>query len=599
MKSRVVTANGKSMLHIDGSPVAAMAYTTYFEERSRYLDFVKAGYKIFFVNVSFTALPINPKTGFTPFSTGIFEDRDHPDYSEFEDSVRKILRACPDAVIFPRIYVSMPRWWASENPDEVIMTEVLDERELLYSDAFRRDGEAMLREVVRHITSSDYAGRVGGWQLCGGRTQEWFNLDYETILSEKSLPYYRRYLLENYGETDAKIPSISEYKYEGCESYNPSENARRFALFANDEIARSIEIFAHAIKEETHYEQVVGAFYGYIYEGGGSCLFGSHGLRLLVDSASLDFFSSPNAYTNSREFGIDWGDMMPVDSLALHGKLCFMECDVRTYLTTGIQEARPGRYPDSIYKTGAKSVWSGPPTPELSREALRKCFAHQITKGSAIWWFDMWGGWYDDPMLMDDLKLFREIYEDDLAVDSSDSPRAEVAVFADERAWANYTNDSPAMLSLPSTRIALGGTGVPFDNYLVEDAERVIDGYKAAVFTFPIPSDAAKAAIRMCEMRKIPYVIAPDRREGLTADELREFYDGVGIHTLADVGEVVYLGRGFAALHSTSSGEKMIKLPYPCRVRAIVGTDACEQVGETIKFTLRECGTAIFRIDKI
>ena len=119
------------------------------------------------------------------------------------------------------------------------------------------------------------------------------------------------------------------------------------------------------------------------------------------------------------------------------------------------------------------------------------------------------------------------------------------------------------------------------------------------VFPFPIPSDAAKTAIRMCEMRNIPYIIAPDSREGLTADVLREFYDGVGIHALADVGEVVYFGRGFAALHSTSSGEKRIKLPYPCRVRAIVGTDACEQVGETIKFTLRECGTAIFRIDKI
>ena len=336
MKSRVVTANGKSMLHIDGSPVAAMAYTTYFEERSRYLDFVKAGYKIFFVNASFTALPINPKTGFTPFVAGIFEDRDHPDYSEFEDSVRKILRACPDAIIFPRIYVSMPRWWSIEHPDEVIMTEVGDERELLYSDVFRRDAEAMLREMVRHIMSSDYADRVGGWQLCGGRTQEWFNLDYETILSEKSLPYYNRYLLENYGESEAKIPSLSEYAYGGSESFNQSENARKFALFANDEVARSIEIFARAIKEETKFEHIVGAFYGYTYEGGGSCLFGSHGLRLLVDSSSLDFFSSPNAYTNSREFGIDWGDMMPVDSLALHGKICFMECDIRTYLTTGI-----------------------------------------------------------------------------------------------------------------------------------------------------------------------------------------------------------------------------------------------------------------------
>ena len=599
MKSRVVTANGKSMLHIDGSPVAAMAYTTYFEERSRYLDFVKAGYKIFFVNVSFTALPINPKTGFTPFVAGIFEDRDHPDYSEFEDAVRKILRACPDAVIFPRIYVSMPSWWSKEHPSEVIMTEVGDERELLYSDAFRRDGEAMLREVVRHITSSDYAGRVGGWQICGGRTQEWFNLDYDTILSEKSLPYYRRYLLESYGVTDAEIPSVSAYKYDGGESLNRDENARHFALFANDEVARSVELFASAIKEETNHEQVVGTFYGYTYEGGGSCLFGSHGLRLLLDSPSIDFFSSPNAYTASREFGIDWGDMIPVDSLTLNGKLCFMECDIRTYLTTGIQEARPGRYPDSIYKTGAKSVWSGPPTPELSREALRKCFAHQITKGSAIWWFDMWGGWYDDPILMSELSRFLEIYKNDLFSDSANAPCAEVAVFADERAWANYTENSPAMLSLPGTRIALGGTGVPFDNYLVEDAGRVICKYKAAVFPFPIPSEAGNDAIRLCKSFDIPYITAKDRASGLSSEELRDFFDKNSIRAAAPRGEVVYLGHGFAALHSATGGKKSIKLPFACRAVAVVGADFCEQTGEDITFELMENGTAVFKLWKV
>ena len=599
MKSRVVTTNGKSTLHINESPVAAMAYTTYFEERSRYLDFIKAGYKIFFVNASFTTLPINPKTGFSPFSVGIFENREHPDYSEFEAAVRKILAACPDAVIFPRIYVSMPRWWSKEHPDEVIMTEVGDERELLYSDAFRRDGEAMLRETVRHIMSSDYAGRVGGWQLCGGRTQEWFNLDYETILSDKSLPYYKKYLLENYAESEAKIPSLSEYEYSGRESLNLSENARKFALFTNDEVARSIEIFARAIKAETNFEQVVGAFYGYTYEGGGSTLFGSHGLRLLVDSPSLDFFSSPNAYTNSREFGIDWGDMMPVDSLALHGKICFMECDIRTYLTTGIQEARPGRYPDNIYKTGSKSVWSGPPTPELSREALRKCFAHQITKGSAIWWFDMWGGWYDDPILMRELTLFREIYENNLSSDSSEAPKPEVAVFADEMAWANHTNGSPAMNSLAQTRISLGGTGVPFDNYLVEDFDQVIGKYKAAVFPFPLPSDTAKRAIDLCEKMAIPYIIASDCSEGLSIDELRDFYDKAGIHALAAKGEVVYIGHGFAALHSANGGEKSIKLPFPCRARALCGVDAFKQTDDTISFELSENGTAIFEIYKI
>ena len=223
--------------------------------------------------------------------------------------------------------------------------------------------------------------------------------------------YYRRWIKETYGEDHATLPAYEEFQYRG----NPrqeSENARRYCLFCNLGVAESLDYFASIVKEETNHTQIVGSFYGYTFESNNTVLFGSHGLRRLLDSPNLDFFSSPNAYTQNRAFGIDWADMVPVDSLKLHGKLAFIECDIRTYLTTSIQSARPGRYPDDIYKTAnGTSVWEGPSTAELSREALRKCFAHQISKASAVWWFDMWGGWYHDPLLMAELKSMKEIYD--------------------------------------------------------------------------------------------------------------------------------------------------------------------------------------------
>ena len=138
LKSKLMVKNGKPSLYIDDRQTAAIAYTTYFEERSCYEDFINAGYRIFFVNASFTESPINSYgTGFTPFSVGIFEDPKNPDYSEFEAAVYKILRKCPDAIIFPRIYVSMPKWWVSQHPDEVIPTNKGGFREVLFSDVFR------------------------------------------------------------------------------------------------------------------------------------------------------------------------------------------------------------------------------------------------------------------------------------------------------------------------------------------------------------------------------------------------------------------------------------------------------------------------------
>ena len=91
LKSKIKLANGRPLLYVEEKPVCAMAYTTYFEERSRYKDFIEAGYRIFFVNVSFTTAPINTFTAFSPFRVGVFEDPDSPDYSEFEDAVKKII----------------------------------------------------------------------------------------------------------------------------------------------------------------------------------------------------------------------------------------------------------------------------------------------------------------------------------------------------------------------------------------------------------------------------------------------------------------------------------------------------------------------------
>ena len=81
LKSEIRMIGDRPTLYLDGHPATPMAYTTYFEERSDAAAFAKAGYRIFFVNLSFTSLPINNFTGFTPFRVGAFENPDAPDFS--------------------------------------------------------------------------------------------------------------------------------------------------------------------------------------------------------------------------------------------------------------------------------------------------------------------------------------------------------------------------------------------------------------------------------------------------------------------------------------------------------------------------------------
>lgn len=593
MKSLIAQHNGKPTLFIDGAPVAGMAYTTYFEERSRYEDFLGAGYRIFFVNVSFTALPINPQTLFTPFHVGIFEDPDRPDYSEFENAANKILTACPDAIIFPRIYVSMPKWWIESHPDEVYVTEKGHPREVMFSEAFRRDASEMLARVIRYIKASPYASRIGGWMFCGAATQEWLYRDSNGDISQAALEPYARWIQETYGEDHASLPQKAEFEH--TEDASPlSENALRYSIFSNLAMAKTMDLFAKVIKTETDRRQVVGTFYGYLFEAH-SPLFGTHALREVIDSPHVDFFASPNAYLQNRPLGIDWVDMMPVDAMRSHGKLVFMECDIRTYLTTGIQEARPGEYPEDIYKN---AIWAGPPTPELSREALRKSYAHQLTRASAIWWFDMWGGWYRDRLLMKALADLKKISDADLSKDASNAISPEVVFFADERGHAYIRKRSPHVKEFKATRVAMGNTGVPYDALMVEDAEVVLKNYKAAVFPSPFASEEGKKAMALCERLGIPYLTASNTHARLKVDRIIDFYKQSGVHFYSEEKDVVYLGNGYLALHAATEGAKILHLPKALHVTPIFGTDIPAQTTDRISLSLPQYGTALFAIEE-
>ena len=289
--------------------------------------------------------------------------------------------------------------------------------------------------------------------------------------------------------------------------------------------------------------------------------------------------------------------MLPIGSLKLHGKLCFIECDIRTHLTVAVQDARPGEYPDDIYRTeDGKSVWAGPPTPELSQKALRKSFAHQITNASAIWWFDMWGGWYDDGLLLRELQEMRELYSDE-ETREADAPPREVVLFTDERGYCNLYSFSPELEGIYRTRKAMGNIGAPYDIFAVEDAENILGKYKAAIFPFPAPSSAGERAMALCEKSGIPYLSASSENPGLSEDVIMEFLEEHEIHLYTREKDVVYVGNGYIGLHSSTGGEKMLELPKRMTVSPVFGADMQKTVSDKVTFNLEENDTALFLIE--
>ena len=593
LKTSIAFENGKPYISVDGELYSPLAYTTYFEECGEFSDFIKAGYKMFFINVSFTDHPINNVTGFSPFLTGVFE-KEEPDYSEFDSLIEKIIEECPDALIFPRINIAMPRKWVEENIAETVETPT-GRRESLGSEVFLHDGTELLIKLVSHIRGADYSERIAGYQLCGGTTQEWMHHDMAGSFSEKSLEKFRQWAKEKYNKND--LPSIAKDDLFKGEF---DETVSLYGEYCSIMASSAVEHFSKKLKAFINNEQVVGVFYGYnVFVN--DYLLGLLGLRFIIDSPYIDFFSSPCCYDFNRKLGVDWGDMVPPVSLNFHGKLYFVECDIRTYLTKGMQFSRPGKYPENIYLTedenGNKTVWSGPENLDLSVSAIRKAFAHQITKGSGIWWFDMWGGWYKDEKIMAEMKKMKEIAQGSVNKIAEAFPTAETVMFIDEEAYLNCPRESCYRHSPNETRHELGNTGVPFDLAMVEDAEGILHRYKAAIFTAPLMSEKGKEAVKLCEEMGIPYIKTTTEKNNFKRNELREFLTSNRVHCYNEEENVVYCGDGFLAIHAVNDGRTKIKLPEKFKVKNLFGdVQAEENETDEITFTAEKYHTYIFEL---
>ena len=92
--SEIINENGYPQLCINGEIQDGLAYITYLTENNRYIDFAKAGYRLFSVPVLFGFNHLNEHSGLNVFNIGIFD-------------------------IFPRVNISISREWELRNPDEL------------------------------------------------------------------------------------------------------------------------------------------------------------------------------------------------------------------------------------------------------------------------------------------------------------------------------------------------------------------------------------------------------------------------------------------------------------------------------------------------
>jgi beta-galactosidase len=585
LRSRVGLCGGVPTLYVNGTPFPAAAYMTYLAAYNDYAGFAAAGYRLFSVPVLFAGRWINAQVDGVPFHKGIFDEKGKPDFSALDAAVRCVLAACPEAFVFPRLNCAMPLWWIAEHPER---TDGTGKRELLFTGAYREAAAGMLRAVIRHIEESDYAARIVGYQLAGGNTEEWFHFDLGGGCCPNAEGPFHEYLQKTGAGDISGLPDLSGLQ--GAGPCHGDERLRKYLEFSNTEVARTVETLCAVAKEETGGTLAVGTFYGYSLEVS-SPLWGTHALSLLLRSPHVDFICSPNSYIGLRDPAADWTEMYPADSVRLHGKLCMQECDIRTHLTRFLWQTAPEFDPQKRYTA---PVWQGPTSAEESLNALRKTFCRQLVKGNGFWWFDMWGGWYNDPEILSLMSNMRNVYSESLSKQVRSST-AETAVFVDESAF-KYMTACPLRNTAFNQRNALGLMGAPYDIYDVSDFEQVYAKYKAIIFLSDLKTDNMSRALEICRESGVKYISASNLKKEFSAPQLRAFCSAQGVHIYCGSDDIIYANGNYIALCSIDGGAKEITLGGNFAYRELLAENGIEGRGNTIKVQMNAHETRLFEL---
>ncbi len=471
---------GVPTLHINGQPNAAMSYMSYNPNTKYYTQFGNAGVHIF----TFSATPT--EAGYT-LSKETWTAPNKWDYSQTDERSMMVMSSDEHAYFFPRLYLRAPKWWTDSHPDELVTYDPGDGKPIPFlhsegrrvpswaSEVWRKDTAMAIQRYIRHMEQSPWADRLIGYHIASGTTEEWMmwggNDDQWVDYSKPNREAFHRWLKAKYSSIDAlrtawqntnvtfdtaAIPTKKQRAASTFDSLRDPSSEQQvidYYLYNSDLVVDTIAYFAQVVKQATRNEKLVGAFYGYVLQLAADQRQQNAGhlsIKKLLECPHVDFITSPTSYA-FRAPGTGYTHFMSLsDSVKAHGKLWMDENDYKTWLS-------PGLIGD----------WGKTATCEESIQQQQREFGCVMGHSCGKWWFDMGGGWFDDPKMMKAIGNMAGIADKSLAWDRS--PADEIALIVDPHslAWMRTGNEFsgalimqqlPLLVKLdwsPSTRMAL------------------------------------------------------------------------------------------------------------------------------------------------
>lgn len=533
------------------------------------------------------------------------------DAYEFEHADRQIndvLAVAPDAELLCMIDLNSPGWLVRQLSG-TLADSTLGLTDALTTERWRAETGKYMRALLTHLETT-FPGRIGGYILACGMTDEWMDYSKGRELRGKR-DAYRAWCADRQLPVPESIPDLAA-RFRSDPPLNlrdPEADAEalRYWRFISDCVAGGIAGFAREAREVIPASTALGAFYGYILQLGKERLVqcGHLGYEQAYSSPDLDFFISPGSY-DDRAMGGGGGFMSPNGTLHLRGKNYFHEIDHGT---------STANYQLTKY---VRLKWMhGWPDEKADIAGNRREFCRSLFHGASLWWFDMWGGYYDSQKLVDEIGVYKQLH--DRLADPEREPLAEIAVIVDPDSTYYIDDESPGgiagKLHIDLTA-ACNRLGTPFRVYSFRDIPRIegLDGYRLILFPglfevtpekeailrrhilkdgrtvcwiggaalndgsrnrpeametlTGIPSGTASVARR--EMTGWTSVFLPDSAEATPA-RLREYAEAAGVHLYVEMECPVWAARDLLTVHTTESGKRTIRLREPAKVETLLG----------------------------
>lgn len=474
MISKLTRSKGVLKIDIDGTLYEPLSFKSFRPTARNISDFAKAGVKLFSILSSglYSILGV-------PYSLygESWLGKGQYDFTAIDRQIELFRENAPGCYFALMFQLDTREWWLKSHENYPNSFTHLSQ---MASDPEWREAAAdYMQSVLRHVEEK-YGDIMYGYFLMCGTTTEWFSdRDYEA-----SHPLKESFFKDYTGDPAVEIPSVDQLLLSEDLSFNPDPTVKRYRKFHAEQTADTILYFAAKAQEVLQHKKLLGLYFGYLFELAHARLWdaGHLAYEKVFFSEDINMISSPSSY-GYRDVTSTSNFMVTYKTLDMHDKLYYLEFDHITHLA-------PSHIEGFLIPGGDDKCKDQTETLNLMQRDFMLCAAN----GAALWWFDMFEGWFYSEEMMscirDMIGTARRLSE------YPQESAAEIAVIAsgDTLYGVNKTAHVNDKL-LGAQRDGLARMGAPYDMYTAGDLKNIdIDRYKLFIFldAFEITAEQAR-----------------------------------------------------------------------------------------------------------